>query len=46
MHRVYQETYRELSHGTDEESAKKIRTEGFEINERSDHWCGKGIYFL
>lgn len=24
---------------------KKIRTEGFEINERSDHWCGKGIYF-
>jgi len=42
---MYKETYRELSHGTDEESAEKIRAEGFEIRGRSDSWCGKGAYF-
>ena len=42
---MYKETYRELSHGTDEESAEKIKVNGFEIQERSDSWCGQGIYF-
>ena len=42
---MYKETYRELSHGTDEESAEKIKTNGFEIRGRSDSWCGPGIYF-
>lgn len=42
---MYKETYRELSHGTDEESAVKIKDNGFEIRGRSDSWCGKGIYF-
>lgn len=42
---MYKETYRELSHGTDEESAAKIKANGFEIRGRSDSWCGQGIYF-
>lgn len=42
---MYKETYRELSHGTDEESAEKIKANGFEIRGRSDSWCGHGIYF-
>lgn len=42
---MYKETYRELSHGTDEESAEKIKANGFEIRGRSDSWCGSGIYF-
>lgn len=42
---MYKETYRELSHGTDEESAEQIKTNGFEIRGRSDSWCGQGIYF-
>lgn len=43
---MYKETYRELSHGTDEESAEKIKANGFEIRGRSDSWCGSGIYFM
>lgn len=42
---MYKETYRELSHGTDEESAEKIKTNNFEIRGSSDSWCGKGVYF-
>lgn len=42
---MYKETYRELSHGTDEESAEKIKIDGFEIRGRSDSWCGKRVYF-
>lgn len=42
---MYKETYRELCHGTDEESAEKIRANGFEIKGRCDSWCGQGIYF-
>lgn len=42
---MYKETYRDLSHGTDEESAEKIKVNGFEIRGRSDSWCGKGVYF-
>lgn len=46
MHnKKYKETYRELSHGTDMESATIIRNNGFKISERSDGWCGPGIYF-
>ena len=46
MHnKKYKETYRELSHGTDMESATIIRNNGFKISERSDSWCGPGIYF-
>ena len=45
MSRMYKETYRELSHGTDEESAEKIKTNGFEVRGRSDSWCGKGVYY-
>lgn len=42
---IYKETYKNLSHGTDEESAKKIKENGFEIRGGCDSWCGKGIYF-
>lgn len=42
---MYKETYRDLSHGTDEVSAEKIKNEGFKITGRSDSWCGKGAYF-
>lgn len=42
---MYKETYRELSHGTDEESAEKIKAKGFEIRGGSDSWCGPGVYF-
>ena len=42
---MYKETYRELSHGTDKESAEKIKTDGFEVKGRSDSWCGQGVYF-
>lgn len=42
---MYKETYKELSHGTDEESARRIKENGFEIRGRSDSWCGKGVYF-
>ena len=46
MHnKKYKETYRELSHGTDVESATIIRNNGFKISERSDSWWGPGIYF-
>lgn len=34
-----------MSHGTDEESAEKIKANGFEIRGSSDSWCGQGIYF-
>lgn len=42
---MYKETYRELSHGTDEESAQKIKANGFEIRGCPDSWCGDGVYF-
>ncbi len=42
---MYKETYKELSHGTDERSAEKIKKDGFEIRGCSDSWCGKGVYF-
>ena len=42
---MYKETYRELSHGTDEVSAGRIKADGFEIRGGSDSWCGRGIYF-
>lgn len=42
---MYKETYRELSHGTDEVSAGRIKADGFEIRGSSDSWCGRGIYF-
>lgn len=42
---IYKETYRDLSHGTDAESAETIKSDGFEIRGDVDSWCGKGIYF-
>ncbi|MCC8050017.1 MAG: hypothetical protein LIO99_13545 [Clostridiales bacterium] len=39
------ESYRNLYHGTDEESAKKIISEGFRFSEKEENWCGEGIYF-
>ena len=42
---IYRETYKDLSHGTDEESAKEIRKNGFEVRGDVHSWCGKGIYF-
>lgn len=42
---MYKETYRDLSHGTDAESAEKIKVNGFEMRGSSDSWCGNGIYF-
>ncbi len=41
----YKETYRDLYHGTDTESAKKIEETGFEIRGNNESWCGKGVYF-
>jgi len=35
-----------LYHGTDEEFAKKIQSEGFKVKESRDHWLGNGIYFF
>ena len=42
---AYKETYRELCHGTDEESARSIKSNGFEVRGNEDSWCGPGIYF-
>ncbi len=42
---MYKETYRELSHGTDEKSAEKIKSGGFEVKGSTDSWCGQGVYF-
>jgi hypothetical protein len=41
----YMESYYSLSHGTDNESAKKICSEGFQIKGESSSWCGPGAYF-
>jgi len=41
----YTESYYELSHGTDQQSAENILSEGFMMGEDSTSWCGKGIYF-
>jgi len=41
----YKESYVDLCHGTDEESADKIEETGFEIKGGRDSWCGKGVYF-
>lgn len=41
----YTESYFELSHGTDQQSARKIISEGFNIEGNSTSWCGKGAYF-
>lgn len=41
----YTESYYELSHGTDQQSAEKIISEGFNIEGNSTSWCGKGAYF-
>lgn len=42
---VYNESYKNLYHGTDEKSADLILKEGFEIRGDENSWCGKGIYF-
>lgn len=42
---IYTETFRDLCHGTDVDSAKKIRQEGFVPSIAEDNWCGDGIYF-
>lgn len=42
---MYSQTFIELCHGTDEESADAIKAKGFEIRGREDSWCGKGVYF-
>lgn len=42
---MYCETYRNLCHGTDEQSAEMIRKKGFKIAGNKDSWCGAGIYF-
>lgn len=41
----YTESYYELSHGTDQQSAEKIVSDGFMIEGNSTSWCGKGAYF-
>lgn len=40
----YTESYF-LCHGTDQQSAEKIISEGFKIKGDSTSWCGKGAYF-
>ncbi len=42
---VYKETYQNLYHGTDAETARKIEKTGFEIRGCVGSWCGKGVYF-
>lgn len=42
---MYKETYRDLSHGTDEKSARTIIEDGFKTAGGADSWCGKGVYF-
>ncbi|MDO4487152.1 MAG: hypothetical protein Q4C46_11285 [Bacillota bacterium] len=42
---IYKETYRDLCHGTDIESAEKIKEDGFELRGDDTSWCGKGVYF-
>ena len=42
---IYKETYKDLCHGTDKESAVKIKIEGFKMKGGLDSWCGKGVYF-
>lgn len=42
---MYSETFKDLCHGTDAESAEVIRQEGFELRGDDDSWCGNGIYF-
>lgn len=42
---TYSETYVNLCHGTDVESANIIKEKGFEVRGSKDSWCGKGVYF-
>ena len=47
MHnKKYKETYRELSHGTDMESATIIRNNGFKISERVIVGVDRGFIFM
>lgn len=41
----YTESYYNLSHGTDEQSAKDIISNGFLVKGDTTSWCGKGVYF-
>lgn len=41
----YTESYMNLSHGTDAESAEKILENGFKKNGDCHSWCGSGVYF-
>lgn len=41
----YTENYYRLCHGTDQESAQKIISEGFLLKGDTNSWCGKGVYF-
>lgn len=42
---MYLETYRDLCHGTDMESAVRIKRQGFELRGGKNSWCGRGVYF-
>lgn len=41
----YTENYYSLSHGTDEQSAKNIVSNGFVLKGDTTSWCGEGVYF-
>ena len=41
----YTESYYNLSHGTDIESAEDIKTNGFALRGDNKSWCGEGVYF-
>lgn len=41
----YTESYYNLSHGTDIESAEDIKTNGFALRGDKTSWCGEGVYF-
>lgn len=41
----YTESYYSLSHGTDEQSAQDIISNGFALKGDLTSWCGKGAYF-
>ena len=41
----YTESFNNLCHGTDAESAKSIRDNGFRMSSAKGNWCGEGVYF-
>ena len=41
----YTDSYYGLSHGTDQQSAQRIISDGFLVKGDKTSWCGEGVYF-